>query len=977
MTDALSRLTSALSDRYTIERELGAGGMATVYLAEDLKHERQVAVKVLRPELAAALGAERFHQEIKIAANLHHPHILPLYDSGEAGGFLYYVMPYEEGQSLRDKLAKEGELPIAEAVRILRDVVDALSDAHEHGVVHRDIKPDNVLLTKHHALVTDFGVAKAVSEATGRQQLTTEGVALGTPTYMAPEQAAADPHIDHRADIYAVGAVAYELLTGRPPFLGTTQQELLAAHVMQTPDPVTKYRESVPPALAELVMKCLEKKAADRWQTAEELLQELELLTTPPAGVTAPLRSSDELRRRSRRWGYAAVSIAALIAVVLVGQRSLDRRHEVAGVLNEGIPEIRRLRDSGDLNAAFARALQAKAILGDRPVLDTVLTTFTDTGTIRSEPSGASAWWRPFGGSEEQEIYLGVTPAVTLVPRTYFDVRLERSGYESRTAASQYRRFVGTYTAYFGGPIHLAPEGSVPEGMVYIPGGEFHLASSGLEGVEPVSLGPYYLDRTEATNRDYKVFVDSGGYRNATWWVHPFVDGNDTLAWEQAVARFTDRTGRRGPSTWEAGDYAEGADEFPVSGVSWFEAAAYAEFRGKDLPTIFHWNRALDAPNAAFIAPRSVFGSDGPQLVGASGARGRYGNYDMGGNVREWCFNESGGRRFILGGGWNDAPFMLNDAYTQSPWERSATNSFRLATYGNNEPNLAIAARGIDRLFRDFRSLTPVSDEIYEVYRSIYAYDHTPLNARREAVDTTRDWIRERVSFDAGYEGERAFLYLYLPRSGSRPYQPVIYYPGSTALILDSMDDDFKEFWEFVVKTGRALVYPVYWGTFERRAGLTTVEPDTTTAYRDRVVRWSKDFRRSLDWAETRADLDMDHLGFYGFSWGGRLGPLMLALEPRVQAAVLNVGGLKFQPSMPEVDTFNHASRVRIPVLMLNGELDHFYPLETSAKPLFELLGTPDSLKRHVIEVGGHLLRQDRVISEALVWFDRFLGPVR
>ncbi len=283
MSDTVERLKAALADRYTIEHEIGAGGMATVYLAEDLKHHRKVAVKVLRPELAAAIGPERFLREIEIAAQLHHPHILPLYDSGESQGFLYYVMPYEEGQSLRDRLAREGELPITEAVRILRDVVDALSSAHEHGVVHRDIKPDNVMLSGRHALVTDFGVAKAVSEATGREQLTTAGVALGTPAYMAPEQAAAAPNIDHRADIYAVGALAYELLTGRPPFTGNTPQMILAAHVTEAPEPVTDHRPAVPPVMAQLVMRCLEKKPADRWQTTDELLAQLEGLITNPS----------------------------------------------------------------------------------------------------------------------------------------------------------------------------------------------------------------------------------------------------------------------------------------------------------------------------------------------------------------------------------------------------------------------------------------------------------------------------------------------------------------------------------------------------------------------------------------------------------------------------------------------------------------------------------------------------------------------
>jgi tRNA A-37 threonylcarbamoyl transferase component Bud32/tetratricopeptide (TPR) repeat protein len=330
MTGALTGLTAALADRYTIERELGAGGMATVYLAQDLKHERQVAVKVLRPELAAALGSDRFHQEIKIAANLHHPHILPLYDSGAADGFLYYVMPYEEGQSLRDKLAYEGELPVAEAVRILRDVVDALDHAHKHGVVHRDIKPDNILLSERHALVTGFGVAKAVSEATGLQQLTTEGVALGTPAYMSPEQAAADKRIDHRADIYAVGALAYELLAGRPPFIGTTPQEVVAAHVTRAADPLAKYRATVPPELAQMVMRCLEKKPADRWQSAEALLSQLESLTMPSGGITPtgtqPVEAVDyEVAARRAHpvrvavlYAFASLGVVAVVYVLML-----------------------------------------------------------------------------------------------------------------------------------------------------------------------------------------------------------------------------------------------------------------------------------------------------------------------------------------------------------------------------------------------------------------------------------------------------------------------------------------------------------------------------------------------------------------------------------------------------------------------------------------------------------------------------------
>jgi Tol biopolymer transport system component/tRNA A-37 threonylcarbamoyl transferase component Bud32 len=320
----LARLKEALADRYKIESVVGQGGMATVYLAEDLRHQRKVAVKVLRPELAAALGSDRFLREIGIAARLQHPHILMLIDSGEADGFLYYVMPFVEGESLRQKLVRERELPISEAVRILHDVVDALANAHSHGVVHRDIKPDNVLLSGRHALVVDFGVAKAVSQATGRFAPTTEGLSLGTPTYMAPEQAAADPHIDHRADIYAVGAMAYELLTGTPPIKGETPQAVLAAQITESPKPIHEVRPTVPPSLAQLVMRCLEKRPADRWQTAEELLPQLEALTTPSLGMTPS--TTKPITVGQRRWArWAVIGTLAVVAATVGLVATRDR----------------------------------------------------------------------------------------------------------------------------------------------------------------------------------------------------------------------------------------------------------------------------------------------------------------------------------------------------------------------------------------------------------------------------------------------------------------------------------------------------------------------------------------------------------------------------------------------------------------------------------------------------------------------------
>jgi len=312
MSDLRDQLAATLGAAYAIERELGGGGMSRVFLAEEKALGRKVVVKVLAPELGAGVNTERFQRETQLAARLQHPHIVPLLSAGTveigpASAGPYYTMPFVEGETLRARLAREGELPVADAVRVLRDVADALRYAHDHGVVHRDIKPENVLLSGGHAVVADFGVAKALEIGQDRSSgLTSVGMALGTPAYMAPEQAAADPATDHRADLYALGVVGYEILTGRPPFGGITPQQQLAAHATQTPTPVGRERPAVPPALAALIMRCLEKRPADRPQNAAEVVQALESVLTPGAGTVAlfPVATAP----RSRRWRWLAAA---------------------------------------------------------------------------------------------------------------------------------------------------------------------------------------------------------------------------------------------------------------------------------------------------------------------------------------------------------------------------------------------------------------------------------------------------------------------------------------------------------------------------------------------------------------------------------------------------------------------------------------------------------------------------------------------
>lgn len=400
--DFRDRLQTALGATYAVDREIGGGGMSRVFVAQEIALGRTVVVKVLPPELAAEVSEERFRREVLLAAGLQHPHIVPLLSAGQADGLLYYTMPFVEGETLRSRISREGELPVAEAVRVLAHVADAVAYAHAHGIVHRDIKPENILLTGQHALVTDFGVAKALGEAASGTTLTATGLALGTAAYMAPEQVAADPAVDHRADIYALGIVAYELLAGAPPFSARTSQQLAAAHLTQQPEAVDRKRPAVPPALATLVMSCLEKRPADRPQSAEWITRELATLAISGGQPARPVRTSRN-RRTVLIGATAAVILAALAAAFAVYDRRepgifvSGKRVVVAVFSNEtGDPTLapfgkmaadwitQGLQETGFIDVVDSRAvLQASQELSARgaPVVE-VLSTQTGAAIV-------------------------------------------------------------------------------------------------------------------------------------------------------------------------------------------------------------------------------------------------------------------------------------------------------------------------------------------------------------------------------------------------------------------------------------------------------------------------------------------------------------------------------------------------------------------------------------------------------------------
>ncbi len=944
-------LRAALAERYEVADPVGVGGMATVYRARDLRHARDVAIKVLRPELAAALGADRFRREIHVAAQLQHPNVLPLHDSGDADGLLYYVMPLVEGRTLADRM-EPGGLPLDEALRLGREIADGLASAHAHGVVHRDVKPGNVLLSEGHAVVADFGLASSHADVS----VTQSGSSLGTPLYMSPEQAAGQP-ADARSDVYSLGCVLQELVTGAPPFSGKTALELARRHERDAPPPLRTLRADAPVALERLVARCLAKKPSERFADAGELAAALATVKTELA--TGAVRKAGA--RTTRRVVVAAALLLAVLAYFLV--RSVQEAEQRRWIDEVALPRIEAACDERAYREAYDLALQVEALAPDHPRLAQLWSRFCGTVLLESEPSGAVVSRRPVDDDDAPWVALGTTPVEVRLTHEFHRIRFEKDGFLTAEVA-------GHWYYLRDQPTRLARAGDVPEGMLLVPGGKATLNIPGMDHLVN-ELGGVLLDRHEVTHAQWAVFVDAGGYEDDALWTDPLVRDGVELTPAQARALFVDRSGQTGPSTWVAGDVPAGLEQHPVTGVSWFEARAYCRWAGRELPTLWHWNRAAETRLSAMVVPKSNFDGAGTRPVGESPGRTAYGFADMAGNAREWCRNETAsGERVILGGGWDDRPYMFNDFFAQDPWDRSRTNGLRTAL--DFEPIDASLLEPVDVPYRDFSLETPVSDEVFAVYRGLFDYDPFPLNGEVLSTQDGEDYRSERVAYDLPY-GERTEAWLYIPTSGSGPFPTIVSFPGSNAIHADSSAGLARPWIQFLMKQGYALIHPIYKGTYERGTELSSDYPDDTTLYRDHVLWWGKDFRRAVDYVQSREECDGERIGYLGTSWGGAMGPLMCAVEPRIKTAVLYVAGLLFQESAPEVDVFHYVPRVTIPVLMLNGRYDHFFPVDTSQQPLFDLLGTPASQKRWFLTEEGHSVPFEDLVRETLAWYGETL----
>jgi eukaryotic-like serine/threonine-protein kinase len=566
---------------YRILASIGAGGVGVVYLAEDERLHRKVALKFLPPAIAQDTHARaRFLREAQAASALDHPNVATVHDVGEWNGQLFIAMPFYDGETLRQCIER-GPLPVPEAARIAGEIAAGLAAAHAAGIVHRDLKPANVMLTHDGQVrIVDFGLAKVFSETQETvARMTAAGTTVGTAAYMAPEQATG-LDVSARADIWAFGVTLYEMLTGRLPFDGKTVPAMLLAVTSQTPAPVRDVRPEVPEALARIVERAFEKDPARRTMSDDEIAAEISRWRTHSSAATIAAAS---VRRSAAKW-WVAIAAVALLAAALPGAWFIRQNARTRWAREQALPQIDQLADAEKFGAAFALARQAKRYIPNDPVWKRIDALVARRVTVQTTPAGAAVSYREVG-SDSGWIALGASPIVNaVVPNAYLEWRFEKGGYVPASDATAF--ILGTPSLTLLVTLHT-PE-QTPAGMVHVTAGaEPRLATiAGLHHLPPRRLRDFWIDRYEVTNHDFKRFVDAGGYHDPKLWQHRFVDGGRTLTFEEAVARFTDSTGRPGPATWESGNFLEGQDDLPVRGVSWYEAAAFAEWAGKSLPTI-------------------------------------------------------------------------------------------------------------------------------------------------------------------------------------------------------------------------------------------------------------------------------------------------------------------------------------------------------------------------------------------------------
>jgi eukaryotic-like serine/threonine-protein kinase len=982
---------------------LGKGGMGEVHLALDTRLGRNVAIKFLS---ATSLDDEQAHErllrEARAAATLDHPNICAIHEIGEENGRSFIVMQCVEGETLA-KVFRRKVLDVHDVLEVAIQIADALADAHAHNIIHRDIKPANIIIdSRGQAKVLDFGLAKrlpALTEEEGYAAtasiVSTPGIIAGTVPYMSPEQARGEK-LDGRTDVFSLGVVLYEGLSGRQPFARPSMSETLSAILTHEPPSLASLAPDTPPALQQIVAHCLVKDRAERYQTAAAVRDDLRKLTGAIRAERAPGAAPASGAWRQSRWRAAA---AALLLVLLVaGGGWVYRRNAQRSWAHDAVGRVEALSQREEFFAAYDLAGQIEHYLPNDPTLARLTGTIADDLSVVTDPPGGQVYLKRFTPDESGPFpprqLIGVTPIIHhRMARGAYLVSIEKEGYAGleRPVSGVIMRLGGLLVP--SPPVRLETKlieaVHTPPRMAFVPGGNYRLVSWSRPTSERVRLDTYFIDKYEVSNREYKEFISAGGYLKREFWQRPFVKDGRQLAWDEGVRELKDRTGLPGPRSWTNQDFPEGKAEHPVADISWYEAAAYASFRGKDLPTVFQWEKAArdgQTMAAGMFMPwgllvgkterRANFGGRGSMPVESlEFGSSPYGCHHMAGNVAEWCRNEFATGFVTTGGAWDDEPYFFGrygdypGFYASDKLGFRCVRNVRGAT--SDQGAMPLLAKSEVPVY------TPASEATFLSWREHYRYAQSPLDAAIVDVKETDDWRRERITY-AGAEGERAIAYLYLPKHHTPPWQTIQFVPaddvffGQMALPV-RVEATLAPF----IKSGRAVLAVVLKGFPERDWPTSRTPPARATVeYRDQILNWLIDERRGLDYVATRTDLDASRVAYVALSVDGGLKLGLPAIDPRYRSVVL-VGAALYQSDtqlLPEINPVNLVPHIRAPKLVIQGRYDEDSRLKTQAEPLHKLLREP---KRILLYDGGHIPGLELFVPAVNGWLDETMGPVK
>ena len=651
-------------------------------------------------------------------------------------------------------------------------------------------------------------------------------------------------------------------------------------------------------------------------------------------------------------------------------------------VNNFMLPQVKNFLEKDDNVAAWLTASRINSFAPFFSTMSEDNDNISSLVNLQIQQDGVNVSWKAYGEENEWR-FLGKSPLPSIrLPRGILQFKLDKEGYETTFFSSSNPSLkLNNFPIDMGwnvDPINLQVEGSIPKGMIYIPGGNFVPALTG-SGVDQVYLHPFYIDKFEVTNKECKEFVDAGGYKNPQYWVEmDFIRDGVSLTLEEAQELMTDTTGMMGPAGWEVGTYIQGTEDKPVTGVSWYEALAYARYKGNILPPMFHWAKAAFPPDEIIspISPKllktSNFSKEDISVVGQG--EGAYGTFDMAGNAKEWVWNIFGGRGLTLGGAFDEPTYLASQTAPEARMNRSLKNGFRTARLINPRDLNPFGDPIETQAPKDLSFYKPMSDEVFNVYsRSFQVSSSNPKFEEVYINDSHPVWIKERIKLEVGYNNESMDVLIFRPKNSFGLSAPIIVHPGANYYTTPPEIDDINpgEFsLDFLIKSGKTLIWPAWKGSLNRMPENVASNEDTLRRFRNQFVAWVNDTDKTLDYLETRNDIDTDNIFYLGMSYGALFNTHTLLFENRYKGAILYVGG-SFPTYPPLADGINHLPRIKTPFLMLNGEQDYLVP-KSAANFFYQFTGTPTEDKKIIFYDSGHWpLPRNQMIKETLSFIDK------